>query len=70
MNNIWHKPEEIPQQESRVIWKYNNVVYGGRFDTYYKCFCGPASQFIDLRKVSCWAYLDDVINELDKGEYR
>ena len=67
--NIWHTKDEIPRQESRVIWKSGNVVCGGRFDTYYKCFCGPASQFVDLRTVSRWAYIDDLFaldNELDR----
>ena len=59
--NIWHTKDEIPRQESRVVWKSGNVVCGGRFDTYYKCFCGPASQFVDLKRVSRWAYIDDLI---------
>lgn len=59
--DIWHSKDEIPSKESRVIWKSGNVVYGGRFDTYYKCFCGPASQFVDLKSVSCWAYIDDFL---------
>ena len=59
--DIWYSKYETPKQESRVIWKSGNVVYGGRFDTYYKCFCGPASQFVDLRKVSFWAYIDDFL---------
>lgn len=59
--DIWHSKYETPKQESRVIWKSGNVVYGGRFDTYYKCFCGPASQFVDLKSVSCWAYIDDFL---------
>lgn len=63
--DIWHTKDEIPRQESRVIWKSDNVVCGGRFDTYYKCFCGPASQFVDLRKVSRWCYLDELILEND-----
>ena len=58
---IWYSKYETPKQESRVIWKSSNVVYGGRFDTYYKCFCGPASQFVDLKSVSCWAYIDDFL---------
>ena len=61
IKSIWHSADEIPRQESRVLWKYGNVVCGGRFDTYYKCFCGPASQFVDLRKVSRWCYLDDLL---------
>lgn len=59
--DIWHTKDEIPRQESRVVWKSGNVICGGRFDTYYKCFCGPASQFIDLKRVSRWAYLDDLL---------
>ena len=59
--DIWYSKYETPKQESRVIWKSGNVVYGGRFDTYYKCFCGPASQFVDLKSVSCWAYIDDFL---------
>lgn len=59
--NIWHTKDETPSKESRVFWKSGNLVYGGRFDTYYKCFCGPASQFVDLRKVSCWCYIDDFL---------
>ena len=58
---IWHTKDEIPRQESRVVWKSGNVVCGGRFDTYYKCFCGPASQFVDLKRVSRWAYIDDLL---------
>lgn len=58
--DIWHTKDEIPRQESRVVWKSGNVVFGGRFDTYYKCFCGPASQFVDLKRVSRWAYIDDL----------
>lgn len=58
---IWHNADETPRQESRVLWKSGNVVRGGRFDTYYKCFCGPASQFVDLKKVSRWAYVDDLL---------
>lgn len=60
--DIWHTKDEIPRQESRVVWKSGNVVCGGRFDTHYKCFCGPASQFINLRKVSRWCYLDDLLS--------
>lgn len=66
--NIWHTKDEIPRQESRVLWKSGNLVYGGRFDTHYKCFCGPASQFVYLKTVSRWAYIDDLIaleTELD-----
>ena len=59
--DIWYSKYETPKQESRVVWKSGNVVYGGRFDTYYKCFCGPASQFVDLKSVSCWAYIDDFL---------
>ena len=59
--DIWHTKDEIPRQESRVVWKSGNVVCGGRFDTYYKCFCGPASQFVDLKTVSRWAYIDDLL---------
>ena len=59
--DIWHTKDEIPRQESRVLWKSGNVVCGGRFDTYYKCFCGPASQFVDLKRVSRWAYIDDLL---------
>lgn len=59
--DIWHTKDEIPRQESRVVWKSGNVVCGGRFDTHYKCFCGPASQFVDLKTVSRWAYIDDLI---------
>ena len=59
--NIWHTKDEIPSQESRVFWKSGNLVYGGRFDAHYKCFCGPASQFVDLKKVSCWCYIDDFL---------
>lgn len=59
--DIWHTKDEIPRQESRVLWKSGNVICGGRFDTHYKCFCGAASQFVDLRKVSCWAYIDDFL---------
>lgn len=59
--DIWHTKDEIPRQESRVVWKSGNVVCGGRFDTYYKCFCGPASQFVDLKRVSRWAYIDDLL---------
>ena len=59
--DIWHTKDEIPRQESRVVWKSGNVVCGGRFDTYYKCFCGPVSQFVDLKRVSRWAYIDDLI---------
>ena len=68
MSDIWHTKDEIPRQESRVVWKSGNVVCGGRFDTYYKCFCGPASQFVDLKTVSHWAYIDDLLaqeTELD-----
>lgn len=61
--DIWHTKDEIPRQESRVLWKSGNVVCGGRFDTHYKCFCGPASQFVDLRNVSRWCYVDDLIKE-------
>lgn len=67
--DIWHTKDEIPRQESRVVWKSGNVVCGGRFDTHYKCFCGPASQFVDLKKVSRWAYIDDLLaleTELDR----
>ncbi len=59
--DIWHTKDEIPRQESRVLWKSGNVICGGRFDTHYKCFCGPASQFVDLRDVSRWCYLDDLL---------
>lgn len=59
--DIWHTKDEIPRQESRVLWKSGNAVCGGRFDTYYKCFCGPASQFVDLKSVSRWAYVDDLL---------
>lgn len=59
--NIWHTKDEIPRQESRVLWKSGNAVCGGRFDTYYKCFCGPASQFVDLKSVSRWVYIDDLL---------
>ena len=58
---IWHTKDEIPRQESRVVWKSGNVICGGRFDTHYKCFCGPASQFVDLKTVSRWAYIDDLL---------
>lgn len=64
--DIWYTKDEIPRQESRVIWESDNVVYGGRFDTHYKCFCGSASQFVDLRKVSRWCYLDELILENDR----
>ena len=67
--DIWHTKDEIPKQESRVLWKSGNIICGGIFDTYYKCFCGPASQFVDLRTVSRWAYIDDLLaleNELDR----
>lgn len=60
--DIWHTNDEIPRQESRVVWKSGDVVCGGRFDKYYKCFCGPASQFVNLGKVSRWCYLDDLIS--------
>ena len=60
--DIWHSKDEIPSKESRVFWASGNIVYGGRFDTYYKCFCGPASQFVDLKSVSCWAYIDDLLS--------
>ena len=59
--SIWHTADETPRQESRVLWKSGNIICGGRFDTHYKCFCGPASQFIDLRKVSRWCYIDDLL---------
>ena len=59
--DIWHTKDEIPRQESRVVWKSGNVICGGRFDTHYKCFCGPASQFVDLKTVSRWAYIDDLL---------
>lgn len=59
--DIWHTKDEIPRQESRVLWKSGNAVCGGRFDTYYKCFCGPASQFVDLKSVSRWVYIDDLL---------
>lgn len=60
--NIWHTKDETPSKESRVFWVSGNIVYGGRFDAYYKCFCGPASQFVDLKKVSFWGYIDDVLS--------
>lgn len=60
--NIWHTKYEIPRQESRVVWKYGNVVCGGRFDSHYKCFCGPASQFVDLKRVRRWCYIDDLLS--------
>lgn len=60
--DIWHTKDEIPRQESRVVWKSGNVVCGGRFDTYCKCFCGPASQFVDLKRVRRWCYLDDLLS--------
>lgn len=62
MSDIWHTKDEVPSKESRVFWVSDNMAYGGRFDAYYKCFCGPASQFVDLRKVSFWGYIDDLLS--------
>lgn len=57
----WQSNKSSPAQEQVVVWKDAKGIHAGRFDTSYRCFCGPASYFVDLRDCRGWIGVADLI---------